>query len=217
MNERIGRRKKREQTARRRVPELGYYFIVTDTNETERNYMLGLRESIPEELQGKLVIKVSRAKTEELIDEAQKMASLHPQFGEIWIVFDRDEVGDFDKIIAKAQERNINVGWSNPCIEIWFSAYFGVMPACLDSVSCCEDFKKQYNKTTKQRYEKSDPSIYTKLCHYGNEERAIEIAEKKHNYHIRNDRTKPAIMRPCTTMYMLIREIKGKIERNRKA
>ena len=32
---------------KRRVPELGYYFIVTDTEETEQNYMYGLRDSIP--------------------------------------------------------------------------------------------------------------------------------------------------------------------------
>ena len=33
-------------------------FIVADTEETEQNYMYGLRDSIPKELQGKLVIKV---------------------------------------------------------------------------------------------------------------------------------------------------------------
>ena len=40
--ERNGKRKTRDQMAKRRVPELGYYFIVTDTKETEQNYMLGL-------------------------------------------------------------------------------------------------------------------------------------------------------------------------------
>lgn len=62
MPDRNGKRKTREQLSKRRVPELGYYFIVTDTKETEQNYLLGLRDSIPKELQGKLVIKVCRAK-----------------------------------------------------------------------------------------------------------------------------------------------------------
>ena len=52
-NERNGNRKTREQIAKRRIPELGYYFIVTDTKETEQNYMYGLRDSIPKELQYK--------------------------------------------------------------------------------------------------------------------------------------------------------------------
>ncbi len=46
MAERNGRRKAREQLSKRRVPELGYYFIVTYTKETEQNYMLGLRDSM---------------------------------------------------------------------------------------------------------------------------------------------------------------------------
>lgn len=100
MPDRNGKRKTREQLSKRRVPELGYYFIVTDTKETEQNYLLGLRDSIPKELQGKLVIKVCRAKTAELVNEALNMASLQPQYGEPWIVFDRDQVKDFDKMVC---------------------------------------------------------------------------------------------------------------------
>lgn len=69
MPDRSGQRKTREQLSKRRVPELGYYFIVTDTKETEQNYMIGLRDAIPKELQGKLVIKVCKAKTVELVSE----------------------------------------------------------------------------------------------------------------------------------------------------
>lgn len=80
-HERNGSRKPRELT-NRRVPQLGYYFIVTDTKETEQNYMYGLRDSIPKELQGKLVIKVIKTKTKNLVEEALNLASLNPQFGE---------------------------------------------------------------------------------------------------------------------------------------
>ena len=62
MADRSGQRKPRVPQEKRRIPSLGYYFIVTDTKETEQNYLLGLRESIPEALRGKLVIKVSKAK-----------------------------------------------------------------------------------------------------------------------------------------------------------
>lgn len=44
-NERTGNRKTREQRNKIRVPELGYYLIVTDTEATERCYFKGLRES----------------------------------------------------------------------------------------------------------------------------------------------------------------------------
>ncbi len=44
---RAGKRKDRNKRVGKRVPELGYYLIVTDTEE---NYFEGLRDSIPEEL-----------------------------------------------------------------------------------------------------------------------------------------------------------------------
>lgn len=213
MPDRSGKRKTREQLSKRRVPELGYYFIVTDTKETEQNYMLGLRDSIPKELQGKLVIRVCKAKTVELVSEALNMASLQPQYGEPWIVFDRDQVKGFDQIVSTALEKGIKVGWSNPCIEIWFSAYFGAMPSFQDSVSCCNGFSQKFTQVTGQKYEKADTAIYQKLCHHGDEKQAVVIAEKKLAEHIRNCKSNPSEMCPCTTVHNLIEEIISKIEK----
>ena len=47
---RAGKRKDRNKRVGTRIPELGYYLIVTDTEETEKNYFEGLRDSIPVEL-----------------------------------------------------------------------------------------------------------------------------------------------------------------------
>ena len=190
--ERNGKRKTRDQLSKQRVPELGYYFIVTDTKETEQNYMLGLRDSIPERLQGKLVIKVIKKKTRDLVDEARDLASLHPQYGEPWIVFDRDQVKDFDEIIAHADACGINAGWTNPCIEEWFSAYFGTMPTYAGSVTCCDGFATTFERASGQKYDKADPEIYRKLNRLGNEQRAIEIAAQKFEEHKRNGKDKPS-------------------------
>lgn len=43
---RAGKRKDRNQRVGTRVPELGYYLIVTDTKETEKNYFDGLRDRL---------------------------------------------------------------------------------------------------------------------------------------------------------------------------
>lgn len=210
MLDRSGKRKTREQLSKRRVPELGYYFILTDTKETEQNFMVGLRNSIPRELQGRIVIKICKTKTAELVSEALNMASLQPQYGEPWIVFDRDQVKGFDQIISEAMKKGIRVGWSNPCIEIWFSAYFGSMPPYQDSVSCCNGFAQKFAKVTGQKYEKADTEIYQKLCRYGNEERAVEIARNKLAEHSRNCISRPSEMCPCTTVHTLIAEITSK-------
>lgn len=212
-NERRGNRKSREQLSKSRTPKLGYYFIVTDTKETEQNYMYGLRDSIPKELQGKLVIKVIKTKTKNLVEEAKNLASLNPQYGQIWIIFDRDQVQNFDDIICQAKESGINVGWTNPCIEAWFSAYFGEMPNYHDSVSCCSGFSTTYERATRQRYIKSDSQIYEKLNRFGKEQEAVVLAERKFHEHRVNCKYKPSEMCPCTTVHLLVGEIKSKIKK----
>lgn len=214
--ERNGSRTIRGQLFKQRIPKLGYYFIVTDTKETEQNYMFGLRNSIPPELQGKLVIKVVKTKTKNLVEEALNLASLNPQYGEIWIIFDRDQVQNFDEIISEAITKGINIGWTNPCIEEWFSAYFGAMPTYANSVSCCNGFEQIFERNAHQKYVKSDLAIYEKLNRFGNEEKAIRIATQKMHDHRIQDKYKPSEQIPGTTVHLLVDEIKSKINQKEK-
>lgn len=180
---RRGKRQLRSQRTNRRVPELGYYLIVTDTEETERIYFNGLRDSIKNEVGDKLIIKVA---------ETQNI--------------------NFDKIIENAEMSGIKVAWSNPCIETWFMTYFGKMPYCQDSVSCCHQFSKEYKKNVGQEYHKADPKLYSKLTKNGDEEAAISLAEKKYKEHLKkeNGTLLPSEMIPATTVHLLVSEIKCK-------
>lgn len=208
--ERRGKRKSREQSRKTRIPELGYYYIVTDTDQTEKNYLEGLRDSIPEELKRKIVIKVSKSRTVDLVKTCKEGASLYPQYSEPWIVFDRDQVKDFDGIIKNAEQNGIHVGWSNPCLEIWLYAYFGSMPNIQDSVSCCNRFATEYEKRTGQKYDKAEKDLYKKLCEFGNEENAVKIAQQKRRQCIENGLTVPSEMIPCTQLDELINTIRTK-------
>ncbi len=210
-SKRNGKRKTREELSRKRVPKLGYYLIVTDTKETEKNYLYGLRDSIPQDLQEKLVIKVAKCKTSDLVEETLELASLHPQYVEPWIVFDRDKVPNFDEIIKSATEQGIHVGWSNPCIEIWFYAYFGAMPTYSTSVKCVEEFSRKFKTETGLDYEKSYSDIYSRLNECGDENHAIELAQSKIQEHKQNGKNKPSEMCPASTLDILIEEIKNKI------
>ena len=211
---RAGKRKNRNQRVGTRIPELGYYLIVTDTEETEKNYFEGLRDSIPKELKNRLVIKVEKEETVSLVKKALELRSVEPQLRKPWIVFDRDEVKDFDKIIQEAEKNGVNVGWANPCFEIWLHAYFGKMPVVQispQSVGCCENFSKEFSKVTKQKYSKNDREIYQKLIKYGDEKRAIEIAKKSYAAYSQNKNNKPSAMCPVCTVYLLVEEIKSKV------
>ena len=210
-NERAGNRKTREQRNKIRVPELGYYLIVTDTEATERCYFNGLRDDLPADIQGKLVISVIETKTRDMIDKCMELTAYEAQYRMPWIVFDRDQVKDFDAIIREANEKGIGVGWSNPCFEIWMYAYFGFMPALRESWTCCSEFGKEYESKTGQKYSKADSGMYSRISRNGDEEKAIRIAQQKLEQCIRDGKVKPSEMWPCTTVHELVGEIRRKI------
>lgn len=208
---RNGKRKLRSELTNRRKPELGYYLIVTDTEGTERVYFNGLRDSIKGLVGDKLIIKVVETKNRTMIKEAKEFLSELPQYAEPWIVFDKDKNTKFDKIIEEAENEGVKVAWSNPCIKVWFNAYFGKMPNCQDSVSCCNTFSNEYKKNVGQEYHKADDKLYAKLYENGNETKAIYIADKKIKEHFKTGSLLPSEMIPATTMYKLVEEIKEKI------
>ena len=212
-NERAGKRKDRNKKIGARVPRLGYYLIVTDTNETEKNYFEGLRDRIPAELKDHLVIKVEKAKTAELVKRALELARQDSQYRIPWIVFDRDEVKGFDEIIQAAEKYHVGAGWSNPCFEIWLYAYVGGMPVLTESCACCERFAEKFEKITGQKYNKNDKKIYRKVKQYGDEQGAIRLAERYDRQHLEDGKKKPTEMLPDSKVYLLVEEILGKIGR----
>ena len=208
--DRTGNRKTREQRAVRRIPEMGYYLVVTDTEATERCFFNGLHDSLPEDVKKKLVIKVVETKTQNMIEKCLEMTAYEAQYRIPWIVFDRDRVVRFDEIIKQARREGVHVGWSNPCIEIWFDAYFGKMHSYQDSVTCCREFGATFEKKTGQEYQKANRQIYDLLNRYGDESEAIRIAENRFQQYRRDGFCKPSEMCPCTTVQHLVDEIKKK-------
>lgn len=133
-----------------------------------------------------------------------------------WIVFDRDEVKNFDGIIRAAKKNDVGAGWSNPCFEIWMYAYFGEMPAIMDSVACCHRFDERFEKVTGQKYSKNDKDIYRKLVQHGDEEKAILLAEKVYKRCVEDGKKKPSEMCPASMVQRLVGEIQGKVGKYQK-
>ena len=74
-----GNRKARDQRKQFKVPELGYYLIVTDTEATERCFFTGLHQALPENVRNKLVIKVVETKTRTMIDKCLELTAYDAQ------------------------------------------------------------------------------------------------------------------------------------------
>jgi len=208
---RAGKRKDRNDRYATREPILGYYLIVTDTEETEKNYFEGLKKSIPPEMRDRIVIKVEKAKTTyNLVERTIELCSAQAQQRIPWIVFDRDQVKDFDGIIREAERNDIHAGWSNPCFEIWMFAYFGEMPNISDSVTCCSRFADRFEKATGQPYHKNDEDVYRKIVQYGDFDTAFRLAERSLARALKEGK-KPSEAFPACTVHYLVKEITDKV------
>lgn len=90
-------------------------------------------------------------------------------------------------------------------------AYFGEMPAIWESYTCCDRFADKFEKVTGQKYFKKDKDIYRKLVQYGNEEKAIQIAERRCKKCLNDGKNKPSEMWPACMVQQLVGEIRKKI------
>lgn len=145
-----------------------------------------------------------------MIQKCMEMTAYESQYRIPWIIFDRDQVANFDQIVDEARQKDIKVGWSNPCFEIWMYAYFGKMPVIHESRTCVSRFGEVFEIKTGQKYSKSDKDIYKKLCEYGDEEKAIRIADQKLQQCIREGKRRPSEMCPATMVHELVGEIREK-------
>ena len=158
------------------------------------------------------IIDIAERITQNMIEKCLEMTAYEAQYRIPWIVFDRDQVPNFDQIIKDAEKAGINVGWSNPCFEIWMFAYFGNMPAIQESWICCSRFGELYKVKTGQDYSKADSDMYKRLCENGDEDKALQIAAQKYEQCLREGKMVPSHMCPATTVHELVGEIRRKVK-----
>ena len=206
----------RKQGCRRELFE--NILIVTDGEKTETNYFQGLKNSFPEAVRNKISIKIlDKLNTQELVRRALKAQREDPREREIWIVFDKDNrPDDVDRIISSAKKHSINVAWSNPCIEIFFHAYYGRMPNNTDAKQCISAFSTDFQKATKKEYSKNDKDIYSLLCHSGDEKRALELSKNKLEQSMNQAKIrKPSAYCPGSTLHNIVSKITSHRPKNK--
>lgn len=207
-NKRNGKRQKRSERKAQHL-RIRNLIIFSDGEKTEKFYIMGLKESMSADQRRKLHIDFQFDRTPNLVDSCLRYAEKSVTYAELWIILDRDEVSHFNEILRYAEQNHVHAAWSNPCIEIWFEAYFQEMHSYIDSQHCIASFRKLFFKRTKHEYEKANEKNYDLLKNYGDEILAIQRAKQKYQFYLQSG--KPAVpsdMNPCTTMYMLLESIK---------
>ena len=185
--------------------------ILTDGEKTERYYFEGLRDHLSQTRISIKVISKKAKTTDRLLDEAYRICR-NEDYAVVAIVLDKDDIKDFDQRMfklksVKVHKQEIKLGWSNPCIETWFSAYFGPLISGNTSQECIKSFKRIFKQKTGHEYTKINKDLYKLLIKYGNEEDARKRAEETLKRHKEIGHLKPSEQIPGTTVHEVLRAI----------
>ena len=123
-----------------RVPKANSYLIVTEGKQTEPLYFKGIQKLIMAKTGGNVdiveapVIDIngggcSTGKLIEFTDRIVKNAKIIYQ--NIWIVFDKDDFGDFDQSIKAGVDKGYKIAWNNQSFEYWLYLHFAYSDTAL--------------------------------------------------------------------------------------
>jgi hypothetical protein len=123
---------------------------------------------------------------ESVVREAVKFRK-RDGFDEVWCVLDVEGADKEDSVKAAieiATKNNINLCWSNPCIEVWFLVHFGLSPIphndCGNVITKLDlhwkrEFGVEYDKTDDDHYVKLRPRLEAAV------EKMKRIVEENHD------------------------------------
>lgn len=193
--------------SRQRNTKCGNLLIITE-GKSEQNYIKGLCEYLNKSYP-KFLTPTNN--TYELLNNIIN-EMYNGIYSDTYIIFDKDNIPNnskFNNFIRQIESNKINAVWSNPCLEIWYFAYFGKMPN-YTTEQCNREFKALFKKMFGTEYDKNDPDIYKKLidCPETNEDNAIKLAIQKLKEAERNYKDRPSEQCPATKMFLLVKNIK---------
>ncbi len=138
--------------------------ILTEGEETERNYFFGLKEKEEEKLK-KFALDVKVGKTNkntpfELVEDA--IAQIEDaridrnMYEESWVVFDRDKHPKMNEAFMLAKKHGIKVAFTNIAFEYWILLHFR---KSTKPYLCCDDVINDLRKYV-PNYNKNNVDIY---------------------------------------------------------
>lgn len=115
----------------RKSRKLNLKILILCEGQTERNYLLEIKNELPREKQRGIQIDVEHFKrndplnlVNETIRRKQKAKNEGAPYDHIWVVFDHDNLPNRDRAFIKAESNKINIAYSSFNIEFWFLIHF---------------------------------------------------------------------------------------------
>ena len=160
------------------------YLIVCEGKKTEPNYFNGLKKKINEKYGNKVDVLIPNIEvkgtgmnttswvkyTEQKVNQATKI------YGQVWVVFDKDEYND-EQFNSAIDNCNYNVAWSNPNFELWLLARFKKVNWYVSKDDVIQELSKEFQKKGLSDYTKNDTDIFDKVTSEGKLHTAIKNCE----------------------------------------
>ena len=210
----------RERKREVRTPKPNSFLIVSEGTKTEPLYFDGLAEHINKEYGKSIDVEKPHIDTHgegkctvSLVEAAAKFANrAHIVYGQIWVVFDKDDFEDFDEAIELAQNYGFKVAWSNQSFEYWIFLHFNYSDSALHR----DNWVEKLNLLFKERgidtegYKKNNQIIFNLATTRGSLQYAINNATRIERSYRRQE--KPSVCDPCTKVHHLIAELAPYLE-----
>lgn len=187
------------------------YLIFTNGEETEKNYFKKFKKPIT--IERFEVLTKGGKDPLTLVKKAKKQIKyerMKEKFDEIWVVFDIDdyELESIDEAIELAKNSNINVAYSNQCIELWFLIH--LIDISPKNPVPRENLFEEIHRMFENKFDDS----YAKTKYVNDHLRPyIDVAMKRaielENYFKDKKFTSVNNMNPSTTVYKLIEKLKS--------
>lgn len=160
------------------------YLIVCEGKKTEPNYFNGLKKKINEKYGNKVDVLIPNIEvkgtgmnttslvkyTEQKVNQATKI------YGQVWVVFDKDEYND-EQFNSAIDNCNYNVAWSNPNFELGLLARFKKVNWYVSKDDVIQELSKEFQKKGLSDYTKNDTDIFDKVTSEGKLHTAIKNCE----------------------------------------
>ena len=186
------------------------FLIVCEGEKTEPNYFKKFDRKC-----GNVIFEIicdgQGYNTLRVVEEAMKRKRLN-QYFRVWVVIDKDDFPDnsFNAAIQKAQSNDIGCAWSNEAFELWYLMHFQFRNTPMSR----DDYKRKIEDELRKNipdfvYKKNSTEMYDILNKYGNQEQAINYAEKLSQMY---NNLNYASHNPRTQVYELVKQLNRKDE-----
>lgn len=215
------KRQRRKQAKEHREKKISCrVLIVCEGKKTEPDYFRRFRVGENSHFVYEVECEGGGINTIDVVDvaiERKSQAERTTPYDSVWAVFDRDSFPKerFNTAIQKAKDNGIEVAWSNEAFELWYLYHFQNQVSAMSrsqyetAISDAVNASGKWTEKEPYRYAKNEERNYDIMTGYGDMERAIIWARKRHEAF---DGTKYADQNPCTLVYKLVLQLLNRDE-----